>query len=268
MPPPESLHLLVPVAAAMALLLVGGVAALVHLGRGGPADAAPWRLQLARFAAASPWRRGDLAALLALLALAQLLRSRLPESLTAHVLAFQGVVLAGVLWRARRKTRPFGDRLPLRTVAGQALLRWLAILPVLWFSAFVSQLLLDAWGHPAGFQEAIRYFLESSATRQRVALVLFAVGVAPVAEELLFRGVLLPLLVRGAGAAAGLALTAIGFAALHGHLGTFVPLAAISVALSLAYARTGSLLVPMAMHALFNGVNLALLGVLVRAGVV
>ena len=61
-------------------------------------------------------------------------------------------------------------------------------------------------------------------------------------------------------------LLAAGFAALHADAGTFAALAVFSVALSLAYARTGSLWVPVSMHALFNGTNLALLLALSRAG--
>ena len=58
---------------------------------------------------------------------------------------------------------------------------------------------------------------------------------------------------------------AAGFAALHG-LESLPALAVFSVALSLAYARTGTLLVPMAMHAIFNATNLALVAALVRSG--
>ena len=179
----------------------------------------------------------------------------------------EGVVVLGGLCLARHKVRPFGTPGSMGTVMNQALVRWLALLPLLWFTAFTWQLVLRAMGHAPSLQEALRLFIEGRDIWQRASLLVFAVILAPVAEEMLFRGILLPLLVRRTGAMAGLLLTAVGFAALHGNLGTFVPLAVISVALSLAYARTGSLLVPMAMHALFNGANLALLWVLLRAGV-
>ena len=267
MPAPDTHRLLVPLAAAMALLLVAGVAAMVQLWRGAGANSLPWRNLLARFAEASPWRGRDLLALLALVALAQILRPRLPGAVVRDVLAFQGMVTAGALWLARRKAQPFGRRNSWSAVTKQALLRWLALLPLLWFAAFTWQIVLKAMGQAPSLQEALRLFIESRNIWQRASLLAFAVILAPVAEEMLFRGILLPLLIRRIGATAGLLLTAAGFAALHGNLGTFVPLAVISVALSLAYARTGSLLVPMAMHALFNGANLALLWSLLRAGV-
>ena len=267
MPAPDTYRLLVPLAAAMALLLVAGVAAMVHLWRGADADRLPWRNLLARFAEASSWRGRDLLALLALVALAQIVRPCLPGALVRDVLAFLGGVVLGGRCLARHKVRPFGTPGSLGTVMNHALVRWLALLPLLWFTAFTWQLVLRAMGHAPSLQEALRLFIEGRDIWQRASLLVFAVILAPVAEEMLFRGILLPLLVRRTGAMAGLLLTAVGFAALHGNLGTFVPLAVISVALSLAYARTGSLLVPMAMHALFNGANLALLWVLLRAGV-
>ncbi|NCA81907.1 MAG: CPBP family intramembrane metalloprotease [Opitutae bacterium] len=269
MPASVLLRPLLPIATAMALLLTAGVAASIHLATRPRAGSTPWKIRLAQFAAASPWRGKDVLLLVLVLSGAQAVRSFLRGgSIAWDLLAFQGVLLAGILWRARGKARPFGARAPARAIAAQAALRWLAILPVLWFSAFVWQLLLKAAGHAPDFQQAVRLFLEAGDPWTRAGFIFFAVGIAPLAEEALFRGILLPLLIRRTGAVAGLALTTLGFAALHADLGTFVPLAVFSVALSLAYARTGTLWVPIAMHALFNSVNLGLLLALDRAGVV
>lgn len=268
MPAPDTLRLLLPVLAAMGLLLTAGVAALIHLVTQSRGNSAAWNHRLARFAETSPWRRADALFLLALLALAQIIRRPFPASVGGDVAAFQGVLIAGLLWRARGKVHPFGVPAPLPSDAGQALLRWLATLPVVWFAAITWQFLLNAAGHAPAFQDAVRMFLDADDLRSRILFVFFAVVVAPVAEEGLFRGLLLPMLVRHTGAGAGLALTAAGFAALHGDAGTFVPLAVFSVALSLTYARTGTLRVPILMHALFNAANLALMLALARAGLV
>lgn len=265
---PGTLSLLLPIVLAMAMLLTGGVAAFVHLASRRNVFSAPWKTRLSRLAATSPWRWPDLLNILLLVATAQIIRRSLSGAVGWDVLAFQGVLIAGILWRARGKTRPFGAPAPVRAIAAQALLRWLALLPILWFSAFAWQLLLSAAGHVPNLQDPIRLFLETDDPLQRAAFVFFAIVLAPIAEEGLFRGILLPLLVRRTGAVAGLALTSLGFAALHADLGTSVPLAIFSVALSMAYARTGTLRVPIGMHALFNAANLALLLALDRAGVV
>lgn len=268
MPSADTLPRLLPVAAAFALLLAAGLAALVHLASRARPPAPPWRIALARCSAASPWRGRDLAMLLAALAAARAVRFLLGPSIAWDMLTFQGAMIAGVCWLARGKPRPFGAALPARAVAGQATLRWLAILPILWAAALSWQLLLVALGHAPDFQDAVRLFLAVDDPWARAGFILFATVLAPIAEEALFRGMLLPILIRRLGAAAGLALTALAFAALHADAGTFLALALFSVALSMACARTGTLWVPIGMHMLFNGANLALLLALSRAGAV
>lgn len=268
MPDAEAITRAWPLAAALAALLTAGTAALVLLAGRRTGFSTPWKTALGQMAAASPWGRNDLLILLLLVAIAQLARRFLPASVAWDLCAFQGILIFGILWRARRKPRPFGAAVRVPVVARQAVLRWLAILPVLWFAAFVWQLLLRATGYAPDLQNAIRLFVAIDDARLRAAFAFAAVVLVPFAEEVLFRGILLPLLVRGAGAAAGLAVTAIGFAALHADPGTFPALGIFSVALSLAYARTGTLWVPVGMHMLFNGVNLALIAAVVRAGFV
>ena len=255
---------LAAILAALGLLLAAGIAAGFHLAAR-RRFATPWRLVLAQFAAASPWQPCDLWAVALVLAAAQFLRQFAPPALFYDVLAFQIALLAALLWRTRGKPQALGARAELKTVFAEGTLRWLAVLPLIWFLGFAWNLALNLLGREPAFQRAVALFLETDTAWEQVRFVFFAVIVAPVAEEALFRGLLLPLLVRHAGAVAGVALTALGFAALHG-LESLPALAVFSVALSLAYARTGTLLVPMAMHALFNAANLALVAALVRSG--
>jgi len=51
-------------------------------------------------------------------------------------------------------------------------------------------------------------------------------------------------------------LSAMLFAASHSNLGSLASLFVLAVCFLLAYERTGSLLVPVGMHALFNSLNL------------
>jgi membrane protease YdiL (CAAX protease family) len=262
---PAALAPLAAVLAAMAVLLVAGLAALLHLlalGRSQP----PWTDALQALAARAPWRWSHVGQLLAILFAAQLLRRALPAAPLWDMLCFQGVLLPALLLLARPLRAPFGDPMPWRAAAAQAALRWLAILPILWFAGFAWNLLLLLLGHRPDLQHAVQLFLQTPGFWPRAAFVLFAVVVAPVVEELLFRGILLPLLVRRAGPAPGLALASAAFAALHADLAAFPALAILAAALSLAYARTRSLAVPIALHVAFNAANLLLLLGLQRAG--
>jgi membrane protease YdiL (CAAX protease family) len=83
-----------------------------------------------------------------------------------------------------------------------------------------------------------------------------AVTLGPFVEELLFRGIALPLLARYTSTHWAVFLVSATFAVLHFHVPSFVPLFVIALAFSYAYLYTGSILVPVIMHALFNGVSL------------
>ena len=83
--------------------------------------------------------------------------------------------------------------------------------------------------------------------------------VAPLFEELFFRGIAYPILKQRFGAAAALVTVSVVFALIHWHLPSMAPLFALSLGLGIAYEITGSLLTPITMHALFNAANVAML---------
>lgn len=83
-----------------------------------------------------------------------------------------------------------------------------------------------------------------------------AVVLAPLGEEFLFRGFFYPLGKRYLGPLASGGVTALLFAASHFSLTALAGLFVLALCLTLAYERTGSLLVPIGMHALFNFTSL------------
>ena len=136
---------------------------------------------------------------------------------------------------------------------------YLAVLPLLFVSALFYQALLAYLKYPTSLQD-IAFVIEESETVGRQVYIFFvAVLVAPFFEELLFRGIGLPLLARKLGAGPAIFLVSAAFAAIHFHVPSLVPLFVLSVAFCLAYLYTGSILVPIVMHGTFNGVNLAML---------
>jgi membrane protease YdiL (CAAX protease family) len=86
-----------------------------------------------------------------------------------------------------------------------------------------------------------------------------AVLLAPVAEELLFRGVLYPSFKRSVGKRWALWGSALLFAAAHFNLMTFLPLTLLGLMLAWLYERTGNLLAPIVAHSAFNLANLFLM---------
>jgi membrane protease YdiL (CAAX protease family) len=89
------------------------------------------------------------------------------------------------------------------------------------------------------------------------ALAAFGILVAPFVEELFFRGFLFPALARPLGTVSATALTALGFALIHGEqlAHAWIPLLllfTVGVVLTLARAKTKSVAVSVLMHIGYN----------------
>jgi len=108
-------------------------------------------------------------------------------------------------------------------------------------------------------QAIVELFTASSTLEQRVLIILLAVVVAPLAEEFFFRFFLYGVVRRYLGRAVGVIVSALLFAAVHAHLPSFAPLFVLGVCFAIAYEWSGSLLVSMTMHALFNALALTAL---------
>ena len=89
-----------------------------------------------------------------------------------------------------------------------------------------------------------------------IGMGLFAIVLAPIVEELVFRGLLLPVLVRRIGWVAAVILSSLLFAFLHGHVQTVFPLTVVAIFFCVGYAFGESIWVPIIMHGCFNGMNL------------
>jgi uncharacterized protein len=105
-------------------------------------------------------------------------------------------------------------------------------------------------------QGIIELFSGSQLLEQRVLIIVLAVAVAPFAEEFIFRFFLYGVLRRYVGRLVGLVVSALLFAAVHAHLPSFAPLFVLGACFTLAYEWSGSLLVSMSMHSIFNSMTL------------
>ena len=78
---------------------------------------------------------------------------------------------------------------------------------------------------------------------------------APVFEELVFRGILLPVLVSKVGKISGVVLSALIFALAHLSVGELPPLFVLGVGLGIMRLSSGRLFPCALMHSLWNGVT-------------
>ena len=98
-------------------------------------------------------------------------------------------------------------------------------------------------------------------------IVLAVVLVAPIAEELFFRGVVYNAWEREHGTRVAVFGSAALFAAIHASLYLFLPIFVLGVVLALVYRSTRSLLATIALHAGFNAITVAIT-LLARLGVI
>jgi membrane protease YdiL (CAAX protease family) len=108
-------------------------------------------------------------------------------------------------------------------------------------------------------QNIVELFNGSRTMEQRMLIIVLAVAIAPMAEEFVFRFFLYGVLRRYVGRFGALVFTALLFAAVHAHLPSFAPLFVLGTCFTLAYEWSGSILVSMTMHSLFNSVTLIFL---------
>jgi len=227
-----------------------------------------------------PWDRFDVGiiflGLMTLMAFAMLLIQIFigsdKEALQEHeaLLFFvQSLILSGapiviVNWLLRRKkitwARAFGFRRDgLRKNLALAGMFYLSVLPVVVLFSMVFHVLMDKIGREVEMQNVVEMLAGTDSPWLLGYLIVLAVCVAPFIEEVLFRGIALPLLSRKFGVLPGIVLVSITFGLLHGQLHAFIPLSFLSFVLCMAYLKTRTLLVPICIHFLFNSVNVCLL---------
>jgi membrane protease YdiL (CAAX protease family) len=181
-------------------------------------------------------------------------------ALLVGTLSFHGATLvfiavfvrrSGVGWR-----EAFGFGAPGRLRAlGLAVLVCFAVFPFTWVLGFLSAEAMTLLGLKPVAQPAVQALQGPISPAARIYFAVMAIGVAPFAEELLFRGILYPTIKQRGYPRIAMWGTAAFFAATHANLMTFVPLMFLAVVLTTLYENTRNLLAPIVTHSLFNAVN-------------
>jgi membrane protease YdiL (CAAX protease family) len=143
----------------------------------------------------------------------------------------------------------------LRVLSTGAILLFFAYPLILWSDIITQRI----FGGGSSRQNIVEFFSGSPTFEQRIMIIVFAVAVAPVIEEFLFRFFLYNVIKRYFGRLIGVMFSALLFAAAHAHFPSFVPLFVLGSCFAIAYEWTGSILVAMTMHSLFNSLTLTAL---------
>ncbi len=143
----------------------------------------------------------------------------------------------------------------IRVLSTGAVLLFFAYPLILWSDVITERL----FGGGSSKQNIVEFFSGSRTIEQRIIIIVFAVAVAPVIEEFLFRFFLYNVFKRYFGRVLGVTFSALLFAAAHAHFPSFVPLFVLGSCFAIAYEWSGSILVAMTMHSLFNSLTLTAL---------
>lgn len=166
-----------------------------------------------------------------------------------------------ILWRQVRslpkERAPLGGWMqwrvrPLLSALRDALAGWLMVTPVVMLTGW---LLVRLVGDPGGSNPLLELVLGSRDPLALALLALTAVVLAPLFEETIFRGALLPVLATRLGPLPGVLLSGLLFAMAHISVGELAPLTVLGVGLGLVRLRSGRLWPSVLMHGLWNAVT-------------
>ncbi len=118
-----------------------------------------------------------------------------------------------------------------------------------------------------GMQESVKLLQEAKDPLVVALMALAAVVVAPLAEEVVFRGYLYPAAKHFCGPPGAMLFSSLVFAAAHGNAVALLPLFVLAMLLCLVYELTGSIWASISVHFLFNAATVGL-QLLARFGII
>ena len=136
---------------------------------------------------------------------------------------------------------------------------YLIALPLVLLVSVINQ---QIWHGQGGSNPLLLLALQAQDT---VALTIFFITssiAAPVFEEIMFRGFLLPSLTRYISVPSSILISALIFAIAHLSLSEVLPLTTLGIVLAVVYTRSRNLLAPIMLHSLWNSGTLISLFVL------
>ena len=142
--------------------------------------------------------------------------------------------------------------LPIKDAIIQGINGWLTIVP---FVLLVSLIMNSLIENQNGSNPLLEIVLNNKNYFSFILLFVTTTLLAPLFEEIIFRGILLPTLSRDFGIILGIVVSAFIFALAHLSLGEMLPLFVLGIGLGITRIASGSLLSSVIMHSLWNGLT-------------
>jgi membrane protease YdiL (CAAX protease family) len=164
-----------------------------------------------------------------------------------------------IWWQRVGWWRPFGLRHHAAYAIVLGVLVGLAFFPLGLSLQTLCQFALHALRIGTHEEQAVEMLRNAQPGWLRVYLAVFAVGIAPVAEETVFRGVIYPTIKQAGFPRLALWGNSLIFGLIHTNLAAFIPLTVLALILTWLYEKTDNLLANITAHATFNAANLVLM---------
>ncbi|MEM7673671.1 MAG: CPBP family intramembrane glutamic endopeptidase [Verrucomicrobiota bacterium] len=140
-------------------------------------------------------------------------------------------------------------------------------LPIIWGVSSIWKVAVEAvYGlfsdDELQVQQIVSTVSESTELFPIITLTLLGIIMAPIAEELFFRGSVYRFIKATLGASQGIIWSALIFACVHWNLRALLPLFLVGVCLAWVYERRGNIWAPIAFHMAFNAQSFVLIYIL------
>jgi len=142
--------------------------------------------------------------------------------------------------------------LPIKVAIIQGIKGWLTIVPFVLLISVIMNSLID---NQNGSNPLLEIVLNNNNYLSFIFLFVTTTLLAPLFEEIIFRGILLPTLARDFGIISGILFSAFIFALAHLSLGEMPPLFVLGIGLGITRIASGSLLSSVIMHSMWNGLT-------------
>lgn len=151
-------------------------------------------------------------------------------------------------------------RSSLRDALLPAALALFSLFPPLVACTLTAQFVLSKLGVAVESQEAVKFLTDSAnPLGLRIYLGVAAVGIAPLIEEICFRGIILPAVSSHSRPWLAIMSVSIVFATIHFNAASFAPLLCLAASLSLSYIYSGTIITSVLIHATFNFMSILVL---------
>lgn len=141
----------------------------------------------------------------------------------------------------------------------QGIKKYLITLPVIMLAGFVVNIISSYYGLIPEMQDVVKWVLEEKSLFVLVSLIIFGIVVAPMIEEIIFRGFLQSALKNSFRGRYAIVISASLFAAVHMDVFAFIQIFILGMLLGYLYEKTQTLMASIVVHVLHNSLTLVFL---------